>query len=239
MKIRSLTRQEVREIDRIAIEDYGIAGVVLMENAGRDAARWIVSQFPPGDVCILCGKGNNGGDGYVIARHIETANISCDQRPAPSETDTSVWRVRIVSLVDCDELAGDAAINHAIAERSGIPISTALDASSLETLVGKPDILVDCLLGTGATGSPRGLYAEAVRLANRLTAKRVAIDVPTGLDCDSGIAAEPTFNAIATLTFVAPKIGFAKASAAEVLGHVVPIPIGVPRKLLERFEAAR
>ena len=239
MKIRPLTREEVREVDRIAIDQFGLAGIVLMENAGRDAARWITSQFPPGDVCILCGKGNNAGDGYVIARHIDTADIRCDDLTESSATGNASWRVRIVSLVECDELTGDAAINHEIAARSGIPVATADDARSLEDLVGAPDILVDCLLGTGATGAPRGLYAEAVRLANRLTAKRIAIDVPTGLNCDTGIAADPTFTAAATLTFVAPKIGFSQASAADFLGQIVPISIGVPRKLLERFRSEK
>lgn len=238
VKIRPLTREEVRELDRIAIEQYGIAGIVLMENAGRNAADWITSHFSPGDVCILCGKGNNAGDGYVIARHIDTADIRCGGLADSSAIGNASWRVRIVSVVDCDELTGDAAINHEIAVRSGIPVATADDARLLQELVGAPDILVDCLLGTGATGAPRGLYAEAVRLANRLAAKRIAMDVPTGLDCDTAIAADPTFTATATLTFVAPKIGFSQASAAQFLGHVVPISIGVPRKLLERFQSA-
>lgn len=242
MKLRPLWRAEVREVDRIAIEQFGIAGIVLMENAGRGAAAWITSQFPPGDVCILCGKGNNAGDGYVIARHIETtenietAKNACVQSPESATVSSGSWRVRIVSIVDCGELTGDAAINHAIAQRAGIPIATAGDAKSLEDLVGTPDVLVDCLLGTGATGSPRGLYGQAVRLANRLPTNRIAIDVPTGLDCDTGIAADPTFNATATLTFVAPKIGFTKASAADFLGQVVPIAIGVPKKLLSRYQ---
>jgi NAD(P)H-hydrate epimerase len=230
MKLRPLRRAEVRDIDRIAIEQYGIAGIVLMENAGSHAARWITSSLPAGDVCILCGKGNNGGDGYVIARHIETAANDQSGRD---------WKVRVVSLVDCDELSGDAAVNHAIARRAGIPISTAIDRRSIETLVGTPHVLVDCLLGTGATGAPRGLYSDAVRLANRLPAKKIAIDIPTGLDCDTGIAADPTLIADVTLTFVADKIGFTESSATKYLGQVVPIAIGVPRQLLMRYQTSR
>lgn len=227
MKLRPLWRAEVRDIDRIAIEQYGIAGIVLMENAGRDAARWITTHLPTGDVCILCGKGNNAGDGYVIARHIETT--------ATESADRS-WRVRIVSVVDCGDLSGDAATNHAIAIRSGIPLATATDGESLALAIGQPDIVVDCLLGTGAIGGPRGLYADAVRLANRLPATRIAIDIPTGLDCDTGIASNPTFKADATLTFVAEKIGFSAQSASPFLGRVVPIAIGVPQKLLNRYK---
>jgi NAD(P)H-hydrate epimerase len=237
MKTRPLRREEVREVDRIAIEEYGIAGIVLMENAGRDAAAWITSRFLPGEVCILCGKGNNAGDGYVIARHIETAEPACDESPESTTLGRNSWRVRIVSIVDCGELSGDAATNHAIADRAGIPIVIARDAKTLEELVGNPDVLVDCMLGTGATGSPRGLYADAVRLANRLATNRIAIDVPTGLDCDTGIAADPTFIASATLTFVAPKVGFSQPSAEFFLGQVVPVAIGVPKKLLSRYQA--
>jgi len=243
MKLRPLWRAEVRDVDRIAIEQYGIAGVVLMENAGRDAARWITTHLPVGDVCILCGRGNNAGDGYVIARHIENASIdpaerSTRQSDQAANASNRSWQVRIVSIVDCGELSGDAAANHAIASRAGIPITIVTDKQSLKLAVGNPDALVDCLLGTGATGAPRGLFADAVRLANRLPAKRIAIDIPTGLDCDTGLAADPTLIADVTLTFVAEKVGFAAASASQFLGQVVPIAIGVPRKLLTRYEAS-
>lgn len=235
MKIRPLSREEVRNIDRIAMQEFGIAGLVLMENAGRGAAQWIISQYPPGDVCILCGKGNNGGDGYVIARHLETAELALDRLGPPSPHTNAAWRVRIVSLVDSGELSGDAETNHTIARRAGIPIATAVDRQSLESLVGTPDVLVDCLLGTGATGPPRGLYAEAIRLANRIQVIRIAIDVPTGLDCDTGIASDPTFMATATLTFVAPKVGFSHKEATDYLGQIVPFGIGVPKKLLSQY----
>lgn len=234
MKLRPLWRDEVREVDRIAIEQFGLAGLVLMENAGRNAAHWIATHLPPGDVCVLCGKGNNGGDGYVIARHLETYSAEfSDRSPAASDG----WRVRIVSVVDCGQLSGDAAINHDVAVRSSIPIVTADDAVALAQCVGEPNIVVDCLLGTGATGAPRGLYADAIRLANRVSATRVAIDVPSGLDCDTGIASDPTLIADVTLTFVAEKIGFRHPPARSLVGRVVPLSIGIPKKLLSRYQA--
>jgi len=235
MKIRSLSRDEVRQIDQIAIHEYGISGVVLMENAGRDAARWITSNCAPGLVCILCGKGNNGGDGYAIARHIETAQIDTYQSQPVSKATAKTWRVRIISVVSLNELSGDAAINAQIALKSEIPIDVAQDAPSLSRMLAAADVIVDCLLGTGAFGAPRGLFAAAITSANQSHATRIAIDLPSGLDCDSGIANEPTFCAGATLTLVAPKIGFAHPEAQPHLGRIITIPIGVSLKQLAAF----
>jgi NAD(P)H-hydrate epimerase len=237
MMIRPLNRHEARQVDRIAIDQYGISGLVLMENAGRDSARWILSHFPPGNVCILCGKGNNGGDGYVIARHIDAAKIDTDRSKATEPAAASNWNVRIVSVVDPAELVGDAAVNQNIAERSGIDITVAQTGQSLSDAMSHADIIVDCLLGTGASGDPRGPMADAIRIANASTAKRVAIDLPSGLDCDTGVTGDPTFQADATLTFVAPKIGFDTPAARQVIGRMVTIAIGVPSRLLERYRA--
>lgn len=240
--IRPLNRLEARQVDRIAIDQYGISGLVLMENAGRDSARWILSHFPTGNVCILCGKGNNGGDGYVIARHIDAAKIENDrsgagENPAAENPAAETWNVRIVSVVDPAELVGDAAVNQKIAERSAIDITVARNRQSLSDAMSAADVIVDCLLGTGASGDPRGLFADAIRIANASTAKRVAIDLPSGLDCDTGLAGDPTFLADATLTFVAAKIGFDTPTARQVIGRLVTIPIGVPSRLLAPFQA--
>jgi len=237
MMIRPLNRHEARQVDRIAIDQYGISGLVLMENAGRDSARWILSHLPPGNVCILCGKGNNGGDGYVIARHIDAAKIENDRSGAGEPAAASNWNVRIVTVVDPAELVGDAAVNQKIAERSGIDITVAQTGQSLRDAMSHADIIVDCLLGTGASGDPRGPLADAIRIANASTAKRVAIDLPSGLDCDTGLMGDPTFLADATLTFVAPKIGFAPPAARQVIGRLVTIAIGVPSRVLEPFRA--
>lgn len=224
-----LTRAQVRHVDRVAVERYGISGLVLMENAGRSVAEWIARNLPPGDVCILCGKGNNGGDGYVIARHLELeydrmATVLGDAMPATA--------VRVVSVVDPDRLAGDAATNYRVARLSEIPIRIATETESLRAAIGQPDLIIDCLLGTGASGDPLGGIADAIRLANDAPARRVAIDVPSGLDCDTGVAGEPTFRAEVTLTLVAAKVGFRHAAAAAWLGHVVVLPIGIPLSLL-------
>ena len=196
-----------------------MTGLVLMENAGRNAAEAICQVAPDGDICILCGKGNNGGDGYVIARHLELLGR----------------QVRIVSCTEPRELSGDAAANMQIAAIAQIPILVAIKLEEVESAIGTPVVVVDCLLGTGAFGNPREPIASAIRYANKIRSIRIAIDIPSGLDCDTGTACEPTFVADHTLTFVAPKLGFAFSSAAGVLGKVSVLSIGVPVRLMYEF----
>ncbi|QDV43082.1 Bifunctional NAD(P)H-hydrate repair enzyme Nnr [Stieleria neptunia] len=223
-----MKRDDVRRVDQIAIEDYGMLGLVLMENAGRGAAERIAAlcQESPGGaahpVCILCGPGNNGGDGYVIARHLELLGFS----------------VHILSLVPLERLTGDASVNASIAAKAGLPLQVATSAEDLDRWITDDETVVDCLLGTGATGAPRGLYGDAVKLANKRRGLRVAIDLPTGLDCDTGIPSQPTFRADLTVTFVAEKEGFTKADAKPWLGTVRVVGIGVPQALLNDFAVA-
>jgi NAD(P)H-hydrate epimerase len=218
-----MRRSEVREIDRIAIERFGMSGLVLMENAGRGAADRIARVLPDGcGVCILCGTGNNAGDGYVIARHLELLG----------------FRPRIVSLVPLEKLSGDAEANAKIAAKSGIPITVVATAEEIDGLIRDQDCVLDCMLGTGAVGNPRGLFRDAVQVANRKSGPRVAIDLPTGLDCDSGQPAEATFRADLTVTFVAEKDGFACESAKPFLGNVEVVGIGVPLSLLQQFQSS-
>jgi NAD(P)H-hydrate epimerase len=217
MRLPALTREQVRRVDQIAIEQYGLPGVVLMENAGRGAAEIIHQLAPPGLAVILCGSGNNAGDGYVIARHLELMG----------------HEVRIVSLVEPSELKGDALINARVAENSAIEILVARDRSAIDAAMSGATTIIDCLLGTGAQGGLREPFACAVELANQHSAKlRIAIDIPTGMDCDSGKCGEPTFRADHTITFVARKIGFDVASDSSYLGRVHEVSIGAPLKLL-------
>jgi len=217
MKRYPLTCDQVRNVDRRAIEQYGMSGLVLMENAGRGAAEAIHRISSTGHtITILCGKGNNAGDGYVIARHLELLGHS----------------VRIVSIVDIESLSGDAAVNASIAIKSQLPIRVARDLETLTCQLAETDLLVDCLLGTGAQGAPRGFFGETIQAANKADAMRIAIDVPSGLDADTGESSVPTFRADMTLTFVAEKKGFSNKSARSFVGRVEVLSIGVPQKLL-------
>ena len=220
--MRPLTRSQVREIDRRAIEEFGLPGIVLMENAGRGAAELLHGLAPRASVAIVCGKGNNAGDGFVIARHLENLGHA----------------VRLLLACDPAELRGDAAIAWRVAEKAGIPttkLAAATEAGWERALAGAGWI-VDALLGTGATGEPRGAIAtaiEAVNAAARHGAQVFAVDLPSGLDCDTGQPLGPCVRADVTATFVARKIGFEAPVAAPWLGDVHVVGIGAPRALLE------
>ena len=213
-----LSRAQVREIDRRAIEELGLPGVVLMENAGLGCVEVMCRVGCRGPVAIACGKGNNAGDGFVIARRLDERGIEA----------------RILLLGATDELKGDALINYTVASRSGLTIhdfSRGFDAADFARQLAGAEWIVDALLGTGASGPPREPIADAIAALNAAAGKKLAVDLPSGLDCDSGQAADPTFRADHTCTFIAEKLGFAAASARAVLGQVHVIPIGLPRVL--------
>jgi NAD(P)H-hydrate epimerase len=220
MNPRPLSRDEVRAIDRRAIAEFGVSGLVLMENAGRGCADVLCRLGCRGPIALCCGKGNNGGDGFVIARHLDRRGIA----------------VRVLLLADPAGLRGDAAANHAILARSDVPIdafSKPFDENRFERQLAGVEWIVDALLGTGATGEPREPFARALEIMNAAPARKLAIDLPSGLDCDSGQPAAVTFRAEQTCTFVAAKLGFSNAAAQPYLGQVHILDIGAPRKLIE------
>lgn len=219
MNLPPLSREQVRQVDKIAIEQYGVPGVVLMENAGRGAAEIIDRVAESGEIVILCGSGNNAGDGYVIARHLQLSGR----------------QVRIVSIVDLESLHGDARINAEIDEKAKIGIRQVADRQQLDDALSGAKTIVDGLLGTGARGPLRGIFADAVAAANDCQALRIALDLPTGLDCDSGETFEPTFRADHTMTFVAAKLGFDRGDAAKYIGTVHVVGIGAPQRLLDEY----
>jgi hydroxyethylthiazole kinase-like uncharacterized protein yjeF len=219
----ALTCQEIRELDILAIEHVGIPGIVLMENAARAVAECIYQTLldpTSSRVLFLCGPGNNGGDGLVAARHLRNAGV----------------QVAVVLAAARDKYRADAALNLAIYERmEGVLFNAADDQQrkEIEAQIGSSDVIVDALLGTGSSGAPRGVLAGLIKSANAARrARRVAVDIPTGLDADSGEVHEPCFRADATVTFVAAKVGFAGVAARRVLGRVVVADIGVPRELI-------
>ena len=227
--MRPLTRDEVRRVDARAIERYGLPGIVLMENAGRGAAELLHALAGgPRRVAVACGRGNNGGDGFVVARHLE--NLGHD--------------VRVLLACDPGGLAGDAATNWQVVRRSGIPIAPLAwaDGAAWAAALAGRDWIVDALLGTGASGPARGDVATAIGAINAAAeggARVLALDLPSGLDCDTGAAPGACVRATHTATFVAPKVGFAAPGAAAFTGPVHGIGIGVPRRLLEEIAAGR
>jgi len=229
-----LTRAQCRAVDRYAIDELGIPGVVLMENAGRNAAdlieRWLRArrkgESRRGRVAVICGKGNNGGDGFVIARHLVHRG----------------YTVSVDLFGDASSLAGDAAVNHAIVAQMGISIRPLDGGRALATAARRwrrCDLLVDALLGTGFAGEVREPLAGVVRRINAMDGPLVvAVDVPSGLDADTGKPGGVAVRADRTVTFLAAKVGYRKKAAKPYVGRVAVVDIGAPTRLiLDRLKA--
>ena len=221
----ALTREQVRRVDAFAIDELGIPGVVLMENAGRNAAQRIRLHYVQGGasrVVIFCGPGNNGGDGFVIARQLFNAGLE-----------------PVVYLVgDPERLSPDAGINHGIVKAMGLTVTAVPDAAAAAVAtdgLGAGDIVVDALLGTGFRGKVRTPLDRLIQGINAAQKKMVvAIDVPSGLDCNTGQVGNVAVRADLTVTFAADKVGFSNPRARDYVGQVVVCDIGAPPGLPER-----
>ncbi len=213
-----LTRQQVREVDRRAIEEFGVPSVILMENAGRGCAELLIRLGIYTPVVICCGKGNNGGDGFVIARHLDNHQIP----------------VKILLFANPEELSGDAATNYQIVARSGITVQVVDEENINDDWLQQQwlgcEWIVDALFGTGLSGPVRPPFDQVIQAINQSGLNVFAVDIPSGLDCDTGEPQGPTIRAQHTATFVALKTGFAKPAAREWSGQVHVISIGAPRK---------
>jgi NAD(P)H-hydrate epimerase len=218
-----LSRSEVRELDRRAIEEYGVPSIVLMENAGTRAVGFCGcldvkrSRRP---TLILCGRGNNGGDGFVIARHLDLEGVPV---------------TICLTAEDESQLSTDCRINYRIVKASGIPILHQMTLPQLE----KDTRIIDCLFGTGLDRPLSGAYADLVEAVNASGKDVVAIDIPSGLDCDTGEPLGPTIKAKDTITFVAYKKGFLNPKSEAYTGDIFEVDIGAPKKLLDEFRALR
>jgi len=217
-----LTVTAMREADRRAIEEFGIPGVVLMENAGRGAAQialdMLTGQTAP-RVLILAGRGNNGGDGYVIARHLANAGV--------------LVRVRVLAALA--DIRGDARTNLEIIRKMALDVrETALprDVEALRAELEGSTLIVDAMLGTGTRGDLRDPFRTAVDLVNAAGRPVLAVDVPSGLDADTGKALGPCVAAGLTATFGAAKRGLVTPSAERFTGKLTVIDIGIPREIL-------
>jgi NAD(P)H-hydrate epimerase len=216
-----LSREQARALDQWAMADLGIPGVVLMENAGRGIAELLATLGIQGTVLIACGPGNNGGDGFVIARHLDNLGHP----------------VRVLLFAHPDQLRGDAAINYQILVRSGFPVESLPDVEEawLQNQLQQVDWVVDALFGTGLKSALRSPFDRIVNAINTCPRRVMAVDLPSGLDCDTGIPLGPTIRAHHTATVVAAKLGFQAASAREWIGEVRVIDMGVPRRALGQF----
>ena len=221
-----LSRDEVRALDRCAIQTVGVPGVVLMENAGRntaDAIEGLLGRAAGRSVAVVAGAGNNGGDGFVIARHLALRGA----------------RVVTFLVSPPEKIAGDAAINLDIIRKLGGDIREVRTEglSKLAEALSEFDLVVDAVGGTGIRGALRGDAATAVEQINAAGRTVVAVDIPTGLDCDTGPTDGPVVRAKLTVTFLARKKGFDAPGAAAFTGEVRVADIGIPPDVVARIAA--
>ncbi len=244
---KSLTREEMRELDRKAIEEYKIPGIVLMENAGRNVAEEVLKMVNNGDanmrqeetpaathappanetdsrhvkVAILCGKGNNGGDGFVVARHLHNRGIPVD--------------VFLIAKIQDAARDGDAGINLRILLEMKIPVIEAFDVAGVNAVLKTLErytIIVDALFGTGLSGEVREPFRTLIRGVNGLGKPVVSADIPSGLDCNDGRVLGEAVQATKTVTFASAKRGFYLGDGPSRTGEVIVTDISIPRELV-------
>ncbi len=211
-----------RAFDRVAAEHFGVSPVVLMENAGRGTADALCNRFVPSGHClILAGPGNNGGDGFVLARHLVLRG----------------WHVELIQISPNKNVSAEFAANLEIVQRLSIPIefSDKLDNNALREKIARADVIVDALLGTGSKGVLRGEIERLVCALNSCTVKKdtphiMSLDIPTGVDPDTGEIASFAVRADLTVTYAAPKIGLFVMPGADCAGEVRTTDIGIARE---------
>jgi NAD(P)H-hydrate epimerase len=257
VQLRAMSREEIRCLDVQAMENLSIPTSLLMENAGRGAAAWfaeLVGAMPPDaggrpfslsfgtqshnirkgpalpKVLILCGPGNNGGDGAVVARHLDAWGFT----------------VHVIWFAAKSQLHGNAGLQWTILNNSKVDQSTWLDEHPSDTATGFPllaklindaEWLIDGLLGTGLSRPVEAPLLAVIELMNRSGKPILALDLPSGLDSDTGQPMGIAVRAMATATFVAGKLGFSKPGAAEYTGQIAAIDIGLPRSILAPYYA--
>jgi ADP-dependent NAD(P)H-hydrate dehydratase / NAD(P)H-hydrate epimerase len=230
--MKLVTAAEMRELDRRAIHDLGIPSLVLMENAGRATYQILRREFPglAGEVAVLAGRGNNGGDGFVVARYLANAGIP----------------VAVFLLGARDQVQGDARVNLEILAHLGIAVAEVLTDADLNPAVhrlAKAGLIVDALLGTGLNSPVTGLMAGLIERVNHLRAPVLAVDIPTGLSADTGEVLGVALKARVTVTYGWPKVGQILPPGRDYVGRLWQVDISIPPGLaretgLELAEAA-
>jgi len=225
-----LSREQAREVDRRAVDEFAMPSVLLMENAGRGVAVHVRRVNPKKRrTVIVCGGGNNGGDGFVIARHLDNWG----------------WPVKVLLFARPSELRGDAAVMYQVLAKSRVPIEVMLagalrfeDYLNQELTNFNDGWVVDALFGTGLSGPVREPFDRVIAAMNSSPAPVLSVDIPSGLDCDTGEPLGSSVRAIYTITFVGLKQGFLKEGALNWTGEVHVADIGAPRALLASYSIA-
>src|SRR5512140_2103507 len=224
--MRVLNTQQMREADRQTIDDIGIPSVVLMENAGRQAVAAMEAAFDDlatSRVAVLCGRGSNGGDGFVVARTLAQRGI-----------ESTVFLLGSVA-----DVRGDARTNLEILGRVGLTVVEITNSQEWElhfTEISECDLIVDAIVGTGFRGPLSGLLETVVADVNGLGVPVVAIDLPTGLSADSHEIDGTAIEASMTVTLAAPKIPLVLPPADAYAGDLVIADIGIPSTLIDELD---
>lgn len=219
-KMIPLRKEKIRLLESLTINDFKIPGLILMENAGSKAAEIIYKELPnptQDQVVILCGKGNNGGDGFVVARHLNNLGVT----------------VKVFLFTDRQLLTGDAKTNLEILYKMKVFVEEVLNLEKVSDAIKSSNIVIDAMLGTGVDGEIKESLKLIVRVINSFSNKVVySIDTPTGLDCNTGEILGECVKATKTLTFIAAKTGFYLEKGPENCGEIIIIDISVPSDLI-------
>jgi NAD(P)H-hydrate epimerase len=216
----SISTEQMRELDRLMIESYGITLLQMMENAGRNLAEQAVrmlAHLPEGanKVLVLCGAGNNGGGGFVAARHLHNRGL----------------RVDLQLVAPANKLKPVPAHQWAILQKLGFEGEAKLDLSQY-------DLIIDAMIGYGLTGDPRQPVADWIEGVNESGVEILSLDAPSGLDTSTGQLGNPCIQAAATLTLALPKLGLSIEQAASVVGKLYVADISVPPELYQQMGLA-
>jgi hydroxyethylthiazole kinase-like uncharacterized protein yjeF len=215
--MKLVTAAEMRELDRRAIQDLGIPSLVLMENAGRTTYQILRREFPDlkGEVAVVAGRGNNGGDGFVVARYLANDGIP----------------VVVFLLGPRDQVSGDGKVNLDILAQLGVEVIEVLgeeDLNSATHRLAKTGLIVDALLGTGLNSPVHGLMATLIERLNHLRAPVLAVDIPTGLSAETGEVLGVALKADVTVTFGWPKLGQIVPPGRDYVGRLWQVDISIP-----------
>ena len=222
MEIPSLTTEQMKQVDSLAVKFFGLDILQLMENAGRnvaETARLFLGKLRGKEITILCGKGNNGGDGLVAARWLIN------------------WGAKIKVILAChpDELSENNRAQLGVLRSMFADVLHLIHSYQYEDAIKRADLIIDGLIGYGIQGDPQGLCAKLIEFTNQNAKKVLAIDIPSGLNPDTGEPYKPCIKADATITFCLPKRGLLEKSARDFVGKIYLGDIGIPTEVFEKM----
>ncbi|MFZ5802576.1 MAG: NAD(P)H-hydrate epimerase [Candidatus Omnitrophota bacterium] len=216
------TTSVIRDLESRAASVYGIPTLLLMENAGRGVAEFLFHHERSGRVTVVAGTGNNGGDGFVAARHLSNKGFS----------------VGVLLVGSLTQLRGDAALNASVAKKMAIPILEILEATpeaEIRGMIGRSEIILDALFGIGLNKPVTGIQKTVIEAVNQHPGLILAVDIPSGIQADTGEVLGVAVQATHTATLAVPKRGLFQGAGPQHAGQIFVVDIGIPRELLRPF----